>query len=365
MPITPVLVAVLIAGIGLVLSPGVSWASPPSPAPAQANSTTELEEAQTSIALLSSTPPGWTALHPAGHPPKVTGEVLVFDPMDRYVLLFGGQTHFGSGLPVSDQTWIFANHSWAQLTLARSPPGRTGAAASYDPVLHQIVMFGGEDLGVNTRSPHYFNDTWTFGGGRWTRWVPTGPSPLGRFEASMAYDPELRGVLLFGGGDLKTSHGGPELHDTWTFNGTAWTHSPPTPAPSGRRLAGMTYDTARHAILLFGGCSTGICGNGLSDTWEFRAGHWTNLTSPIAPADRIGPMLVYEPKLGESVLFGGANASSELNDTWVLGSTTWALVCSSCGPTPRYDAGATYDPLVGGILLVGGLVPGPRTWAFS
>ena len=69
-----------------------------------------------------------------------------------------------------------------------------------------------------------------------TAWVPQSPttSPPGRFDASMAFDPAIGEIVLFGG----VSAGG-VLDDTWTYDGLTWTRQSPAVSPSARFGASM------------------------------------------------------------------------------------------------------------------------------
>ena len=69
------------------------------------------------------------------------------------------------------------------------PFSTDGYSAADDVADNQLVMFGG-DLSLD--------QTWVWNGGTWTLRHPP-KSPSGREEASMAYDPQLHMVLLFGG----------------------------------------------------------------------------------------------------------------------------------------------------------------------
>jgi hypothetical protein len=75
----------------------------------------------------------------------------------------------------------------------------------------------------------------------------------------MAYDPGLAAVVLFGGSP------GPCCsynNDTWTWDGVNWTEIyPANTLPPGRNSAGMAYDTAYQALLLFGGQADGPFGD--------------------------------------------------------------------------------------------------------
>src|SRR5437868_6814327 len=71
------------------------------------------------------------------------------------------------------------------------PPARAFAAAGYDPVRGEVVLFGGR--GAENR---LLGDTWTWDGNAWRlRYNTVGPSP--RKAAAMAWDPSSRRLLLF------------------------------------------------------------------------------------------------------------------------------------------------------------------------
>ncbi len=82
------------------------------------------------------------------------------------------------------------------------PPLRWGAAAAYDPIRKQVVMFGGgEEL----------DDMWAWTGTDWKRLHPA-KVPSGREGPRMAFDPVLSQLVLFGGRVGRTQAG-----DTWSF----------------------------------------------------------------------------------------------------------------------------------------------------
>jgi len=68
--------------------------------------------------------------------------------------------------------------------------------------------------------------------------------PPGRQAAAMAYDPEMRKVVMFGGGTISTP-----LNDTWAWDGKGWTDLHPATTPAGS-AASMVYDTADHQLVL-------------------------------------------------------------------------------------------------------------------
>lgn len=369
--------AVLACGILLLLpvgssTPGGGATPPPTHASSagSASGSDSLFPALGTFAAMS-----WTRMNTSGSPPNVTGGSLVYDTADGYVVLFGGRTGWNApSLQVSGATSILLGGVWKNLSLAHHPSARWGAAAVYDALLGEVVLFGGERPATCCMTGTVvLNDTWAFSHGRWTQIGNLATAPPRRAEATMAYDSISREVVLFGGRNVATSHGGPELSDTWLFNGTAWKKVHTPVAPPGRRLAGMDFFPAIHALLLFGGCGFGFCGAGFGDTWEFRNGTWRNLTSSHSPPPRAGENLVYDPMLRVVVMFGGVNLTSLLNDTWVFsGAGAWTLVCSSCAPPARYEAGAALDRTDGTVVMTGGLGAGTAgldawkgTWDFS
>jgi hypothetical protein len=76
--------------------------------------------------------------------------------------------------------------------------------------------------------------------------MPGLPTP--RYQAALAYMPNLEQAVLFGGSDLY----GDELGDTWTLDGGTWTKRQPSASPAPRREAAITYDPVRKLVILYG-----------------------------------------------------------------------------------------------------------------
>jgi hypothetical protein len=124
---------------------------------------------------------------------------------------------------------------------------------AYDGQTETVILFGGDNGNAVA-----YGDTWAWNGTTWMLLSPpTAPMPL--VGASMAYDPDLGQVVLFGGNDS---------NQTWTWNGATWTLSAAT-GPCGRTFAGMAR-TPRQVEVLFGGANfAGTCFSPLNDTWLF------------------------------------------------------------------------------------------------
>lgn len=159
---------------------------------------------------------GWGPLNPTNVPPARGDASFVWDAADLQLILYGGM---GCGTPpaLCSDTWEFVPGStWSLLSPSTAGlQGRYGAAIAYDPLIRQVVLYGGHTSGT-----FVFSDTWFFRTA--SLWVSTpylGPAPV--FDASMAYDP-INSTIVLAGGALAS--GTPESLDsnTWQFNGTAW-----------------------------------------------------------------------------------------------------------------------------------------------
>lgn len=141
----------------------------------------------------------WKDLAPATHPEKELGGILLWSSMcyDRHnkqFLLFGG------GNVQSDRgdpgTWTYtpATNTWVQLQLDKQPPPRANSRLVYDPVNKKVLLFGGDQL------DQLVADTWTFDvvAQKWEQQKPKG-SPSPRAGHAMLWLPKAKKILLLGG----------------------------------------------------------------------------------------------------------------------------------------------------------------------
>jgi hypothetical protein len=217
--------------------------------------------------------------------------------------------------------------AWRQVVTATLSE-RQGAGLAYDPASKSLLLFGGD----NSNNPQ--QDTWTWNGRTWTR-LNLRTSPPSRTNAAMAYDPDLGGIVLFGGDAHITSS---YLSDTWLFRKGTWSPVSTPAHPSGRYQPGFTYDATRHQLLLFGGETfTGTA----QDTWAFDATGWHQLHPNHAPNARYGAALSYHPGTRQDVLFGGmgdtgAGTFGYLGDTWTWTGSDWAQAPTIIAPSARW-----------------------------
>lgn len=187
-------------------------------------------------------------------------------------------------------------------------------------------------------------------------WVQLFPnrSPQKRNDAAMAYDPVNQNIVLFGGEQGKPGTGGAVFGDTWIWNGANWSRQHPLLSPSPRWGAMMTYDAARHQMVLYGGRpdSSPSPSIGLSETWvwDFANNTW-KLASSVGPPRYEGSM-IYDPQSTKVILFGGA--AGPQNETWAWDGISWTKLNVTASPSPRVSAGIAYNAATNRVLLFGG-----------
>jgi Galactose oxidase, central domain len=187
----------------------------------------------------------WKDLAPQTHPEQALGGVLLWSSMcyDRgakqFVLFGGGNVQTDRGDP---GTWTYspADNRWEQLKLDRQPPQRANSRLVYDPVNRKVVLFGGDRL------DQLLADTWVFDSAArsWEERKPAlSPSPRGGH--ALVWLPKARKILLLGGytytstTDYVASLYRPLPPEAWTYDVAAdrWDFvrrwEKPTDAPAG------------------------------------------------------------------------------------------------------------------------------------
>jgi hypothetical protein len=211
----------------------------------------------------------WMQEQPAHSPSARTSAQLAFDGTN--LLLYGGFDGHGT---VFGDTWRWDGADWTQLTPVTSPPPINAGAMTYDPLHHQVVLFGGSTGGgvgtvVSANIGVTLAETWTWDGTTWTQQHPA-HSPPAIAQESMIFHPDLGGVVMFNGGTVNatdfdlTGTKGFYNNQLWLWDGTDWTQRFTTTVPGPRGAESFAYDGGRHALVLYGGNGVhGIQG----DTW--------------------------------------------------------------------------------------------------
>jgi PKD domain len=257
----------------------------------------------------------------------------------------------GAGLPSDLPHLAPPTLTWKNITATagRGPSPRASGGMIYDSTDGYLVLFGGETPGA----PELLhNDTWKFADGVWTN-ISSSPAPSPRFGFQLADDPADGAVVLFGG----QGHGPGEtyLNDTWEFRAGTWTNETRNVAPPGRFWGSMSYDSQTSTVILFGGKEGPAPAEEYSnDTWSFHAGVWIELHPTALPPGRNGQAQANAPGDGGVVVFGGLNLTEDLNDTWAYASGTWTATGVATAPDTRTGAGLAFDAAVGAVVMYGG-----------
>ncbi|MCI4331380.1 MAG: kelch repeat-containing protein [Thermoplasmata archaeon] len=317
-----------------------------------------------SISVRPSTGPGagvllknltWTNLtsNLSLSPPHTIGPQMVYDAQTGSIVMFGGY-------PLPGSTWWFTSHGWNQTAFGTSPRVRSSnlAGFAYDGRSRTAVLFGGNGALANSGASYNYT------GAGWNV-TNTTTVPPGRSSTMMAYDPVSGSIVLFGGCGPPSRPNTCLLYgDTWTYSNDTWTQLHLNRTPSPRMGGAMAYDAGLHAVVLFGGCTkvrSNVCQRMSDETWEFRSGAWTNLSSPVSPSPRGSCGMAEQPRSSGTgpyglVLFGGTSVNGTLlGDTWVFHGTSWARLHPTHSPTPRIDFAMAYDPLLSEIVVFSGL----------
>jgi hypothetical protein len=119
-------------------------------------------------------------------------------------------------------TWIYspASNAWEHLELNSQPPPRANSRLLYDPVNKKVILFGGDQL------DRLVSDTWTFDvvAQKWEEKKPKRcPSP--RAGHALLWLPKSKKVLLLGGYGYSSATGYVE-HLYRRLPLEAWTYDP-------------------------------------------------------------------------------------------------------------------------------------------
>ncbi|MCI4337041.1 MAG: hypothetical protein L3K17_07620, partial [Thermoplasmata archaeon] len=280
--------------------------------------------------------------------------------------------------PASDRLELAkGGGAWTNVTGVIAPHARLGAAMAYDPLADSILLFGGMYgpngvfSGVNSTM---LNDTWLFANGSWTNVTATaGTPPPARAFGSLTYDARDKFMLLAGGEGSSGGCNAP-CSDTWRFEGGKWWKLPAA-TPNARGFSAV-YDSSAGFVVgtqwNLNGAGSGA-GGGTYGLLNLSSSNWTqlgynattNMTSPSP--DFWHPALVNDPLEHGILMIGGTDQGSGANaESWLYSGGIWTDLRGAAGglpPATPYPS-AAYDPATRNIVLAqaGGL---SETWGFN
>jgi hypothetical protein len=225
---------------------------------------------------------------------------------------------------------------------------------AYDDALHEV-------LGLQSMPNNQSALVWAYSNGTWRNY-PTQGAPAVCSTPLMVYDPSDAVMVYLSGPGGWPAWGCSGPGRTYTLQNGTWKEIPTpngTPAnttvPAARSFFALAYDPAESGVVMFGGASGG---GRLNDTWLFKAGNWTELSSGSAPSPspRADAAMVYDPQASELLLYGGFQGYPyEGNDTWEFSGGSWTLLSSS-GTNNSVGAAMVYDAHDGYPVLISGCV---------
>jgi tetratricopeptide (TPR) repeat protein len=276
---------------------------------------------------------------PPAHTDHVMGETA------SGMILFGGSD--GRGRLFGD-TWLFDGVHWRMPELPLQPGARRRHAGAYDAKRRRFVMFGGSTLSV----AGFRSDTWEFDGGIWLR-VRTSKQPSPRNDHAMAYDPNSKRVLLFGGRDATGNR-----NDLWAYDGEDWVELQLPGSPPARRDHCACWDESANRLVVFGGYGP----RKLGDTWVLAEGRWEELLGERL--HRAGSAMAFDPRSSTVIRFSGQGFGPSYANTFVLEGDAWVRLTSTGPPIGRSGHALAKDPVNGRLLMFGGWHTGPLrgTW---
>jgi hypothetical protein len=255
----------------------------------------------------------WTKLSLPVDPTDRGFASMTYDAKDGYVVMFGGIT-WDRGLLGSPglfgDTWTYLNGTWTNLTnLTTSPSPLAYGSMVWDASDQYALLFGGVNTIGNVSS------SWEYVGNAWTP-LATGSAPPN--EGAMSYDSHDGYVVYFGGA---YSAGGLSA-DTWKFHNGTWKNLTlsVTGSPAARSLPMLSDDPNVGGVLLFGGYTGALSGTS-NDSWSFVNLTWTQLSLSAGPSPRYEGQMVFDAADNATILFGGTDLNSTFSDTWAFGTS--------------------------------------------
>lgn len=300
------------------------------------------------------------------------GAKMIFDPVVKRGILFGGRADGIFGLKYFDDLWAFdpQSQNWEEIETEGHPTGRISPGMIYDPENHQIIVFGGDTKGDRV------GDTWIYdiAANRWQEITPAN-SPSPRSDMGMVYDEAHQVVILFSGycrDDFRE-----QCDDTWVFDPQTqtWTEMHPTTQPPIIYGHSLIYDAANQDTLLLGGNMLAIPTAGyIQNRWRYSyaENRWEEIswTSANHPVPRYWQMTASTTD-GHLFLFGGDGGRGFLDDTWWLNleMDSFRRIKTQTAPSPRINAALAYDPENELFILFGGFTQDRKslqdTWIFT
>ncbi len=274
---------------------------------------------------------GWHEAHPRTHPAAREGASMSYDAQTKETVLIGGieRVNPARNDNVKTDTWTWDGERWHHEHPSHIPPAWPHVPISFDAATNALTILAPQAgsaasnaaLGAFTNGGSFVR--WTWDGHDWTEHHDA-DAPRLSFHGTLLRDPTTNGLLYFTydpdtscpppvpGSPAKCDHPDPTgtyYSQTWTWNGSQWTHEQPNRAPNASAVAAT--DTRDRAV-------TVVSAN--QETWTWKHHNWAITARSVpAPSDAVA---AFDNELDVLVVFGASNSPN----LWLRRATTWRTV---------------------------------------
>jgi hypothetical protein len=299
-----------------------------------------------------------TPIHALAQPENRIGPRMIYDPVNKQFLLYGGATWQNNRYHFYGELWSYQpeTNTWTQIPTTNQPLPRFNHMLTYIPQRHQLFLFGG--WSTNDK----IDDTWIYdiASSTWIQLHPT-DHPSARSDASIAYDPTQDAVVLYSGYLQDDTH----TQDTWiySFQEENWIQQHPANPPLGQYGHYMIYATETGQLLMYPGHWSIRAGGVMiehgygGNIWEYDIVEetWTEHQTDATPPGRYWGHIAYDSTMNRIILYGGHGAI-DYDDTWVynIDDGTWERAVQTIKPSKRGSVATAYDPENHIVVLFGG-----------
>ncbi len=214
--------------------------------------------------------------------------------------------------------------------------------------------------------------TWTWDGVHdWReRVTPVMPSTqqgkVGGDQFGMAWDAATGSVIAEVGDYVNPLINQQPAPATWSWKSGGWTRldTAGTPLVAGGAIAAFPPN---HQLIMFSGCcaASGRFTAGKPGMWSWDGTEWLALHPAHMPPARWDDLMVFDPALGKTVMYGGAVLEPDhdgLNDIWAWDGTDWSALPAPVLPQGLGTSGTQMAFAPGGKLI---LMASGATWTFD
>jgi hypothetical protein len=292
----------------------------------------------------------WSTISPSISPTSRNGSRLVFDPVGKQALLFGGMDATG----IKNDLWKFdvTQDTWTALSPASPPSARCWHSLVLDSVNRTLLLFGGTHDSLTA-----LNDLWKYdiAQGTWTQLSPTGGPPAVRVNHAACYNSVDQVMLISFGWDFSTLYS-----DVWVYSvaSNVWTNPTYSGGTRAARVGGsMIFEPNTSLSYYFGGLSSGPTfydnvywfstdATGSNYGWEY------SLTA--GTQGRVYQSMILDP-LSKSFISYGGSLGSQVIDLLEYGLIESQVIRYESGSGIRQDHSACFDTENWRMLCFGGL----------